>query len=500
VNSLKNKNSLGVDNISTKLLKQIINPIANQLAQIINQSFATGAVPNKLKIARVIPIFKNGDKSLLVNYRPISILPAISKVFEKAVLTRLKSYLEHNSILDRSQHGFRSSHNVTTAITDALNFVTRALDNNEFCVATFLDISKAFDSIDHDILLQKLFHYGIRGIALSWFRSYLSNRFQYVAVNGINSAFLPIDCGVPQGSLLGPILFLIFINDLPNSDKFVKFILFADDTTVLVADKSLCNLTKNLNSSLHLLTNWYMHNRLSINLLKSNYMVFHLNKKSNTDLMLTIDNLTLERKTTVKFLGLLIDENLSWSPQIGHVSTKLSHDVALLKIASYFLPQECLLSLYYAFFHSHLTFGLELWSAAGVTLLVPIKLIQKKAIRIISHAYYLAHTEPLAHALNILLFDDLVFVTKCQFMFKVYNRKLCSPVTDLFHICDNSLTRQNNINFNVPRDIHVCRRKFIVHCGIIIWNSLPYHVKTALSYYTFTSTIKSHVATLQPSG
>ena len=495
-NNLKNKNSVGVDNISTKLLKQIINPIAHPLSRIINQSFIMGMFPNKLKIARVIPIFKSGDKSLPVNYRPISILPAISKIFEKAAITRLNNYLHHNSILDRSQHGFRSSHNVTTAITVALNFITHALDNNEFCIATFLDISKAFDSIDHNILLYKLSHYGVRGVALSWFRNYLFNRYQYVSCDGITSTFLPICCGVPQGSILGPILFLIFINDLSNSDKLIKFILYADDTTVLAADKSLYNLHKNVNNSLQLIAKWYTHNRLCINLNKTNYMVLHLNRNCITELGLKLDNHILERKTTVKFLGLLIDDNLSWSSQLEHLSTMLSHDVALLKIASYHLPPECLLSLYYAFFNSHLTFGMEFWSAAGITLQAPIKLAQKKAIRIISHAHYIAHTKPLADSLNILMFDDLVFMTKCIFMFKVYTRKLCIQVTELFQIC-NSHTRHKNINFNVPRCIHVCRKKFILHCGVIIWNSLPYNVKLMSSYYMFKSEIKSHIVALQ---
>jgi hypothetical protein len=190
----------------------------------------------------------------------------------------------------------------------------------------------------------------------------------------------------------------------------------------------------------------------------------------------------------------LLDDTLSWSPHIDQLCIKLSHDIALLKIASFYLPQNCLLSLYYALFYSHLTYGIEFWSASGITLQNPVKLAQKKAIRIITGAHYLAHSEPLANALNILLYDDLIFLTKCMFMFKIYNTKVCNQVVELFSISSNMCTRMGNINFVVPRDTLTCRKRFIVHCGIMLWNSLPFEVKTISSAYMFKSNLRAHIA------
>ncbi len=286
---------------------------------------------------------------------------------------------------------------------------------------------------------------------------------------------------------------------MSNSEKLLKFILYADDTTVLAANKSLHNLYSNFNNSLQAISNWYIDNRLSINYKKSNFMVFHSARISNMDLLLKFDNHILERKSYVKFVGLLIDDTLSWSPQIDQLCTKLSHDIALLKTAAYYLPQECLLSLYYALFYSHLIYGIEFWSASGIKLQIPIKLAQKKAIRIIAHAHFMAHTEPLANNLGILLYDDLVFLTKCVFMFKIFHRKMCNQVVELFSTCNNVHTRQENINFVVPRDLLVRRKRFIVHCGIILWNSLPFDIKIISSEYMFKSKLRSHIVAIHTS-
>ena len=226
------KSSSGYDEIPMHIMKFVIPFIADPLSFIINSSFSNGIVPDHLKIAKVYPLFKSGDRCLLNNYRPISVLPSFSKIMEKLVYNRLMAYLTRHNILYDYQFGFRSHHDTTLAVIEMIDRITAAIDSKCYSLGIFIDLSKAFDSINHQILLEKLHHYGIRGIAHKWFLSYLTNRQQYVDINGYKSTRMKISCGVPQGSILGPLLFLIFVNDMANVSKLLHLILFADDTNI----------------------------------------------------------------------------------------------------------------------------------------------------------------------------------------------------------------------------------------------------------------------------
>ena len=240
IDSLENSKASGPHSIPTEILKLIKFNICYPLKEIINLSFATGVYPDILKIAKVIPIFKNkGDLLVVVNYRPISLLSNINKIFEKLVYSRLYSFLNLHNCIYELQFGFRAKHSTDHALISLTEMIREALDSGCFAGGIFIDLQKAFDTVDHHILLDKLNYYGIRGLANKWFKSYLSNRQQFVSINGYNSNTMLMKYGVPQGSVLGPLLFLIYINDLHKATKVSKIHHFADDTNLLVVGKTL---------------------------------------------------------------------------------------------------------------------------------------------------------------------------------------------------------------------------------------------------------------------
>ena len=217
---LKSKPSAGYDGISSSLLKYLEPILSGPLSLIINQSLHTGIFPDKLKLAKIFPVDKKDDIHMMQNYRPISILPTISKIFEKVVYEQIQTYFLQNNLFSKSQYGFRSQHSTEHAILELVDKISLALDNGNTPIAFYLDLSKAFDTLDHNFLLSKLKTYGLTDLSLKWFCNYLSFRSQYTEINQIKSATIPISIGVPQGSILGPLLFIIYINDIQNLSKF----------------------------------------------------------------------------------------------------------------------------------------------------------------------------------------------------------------------------------------------------------------------------------------
>ena len=293
--SLNASKSKGYDEISTSLLKEIIHVIAEPLAYIFNKSIESGFFPDLLKIAKVTPVFKKNNPHEITNYRPISILPSISKILEKIIYNRLYSFLNIHNFFNPNQYGFRKGHSTDLALVQIFDKIANAISKKEHTIGIFLDLSKAFDTLNHNILCSKLSSYGVRGSALLWFTNYLSNRKQYVTFNGINSQSLPIKCGVPQGSILGPLLFLIYINDIINTSSILSFILFADDTNIFLSHRNLQSLINIINVELLKVSIWFKCNKLSLNVLKHNLCISKIAVQVIIQSILKLTTLLLNR-------------------------------------------------------------------------------------------------------------------------------------------------------------------------------------------------------------
>ena len=318
--------SLGPNSIPIYIMKLCNAFFSNGLLKIVNLSFVTGIFPDLCKIAKVVPIFKKGDPLKCNNYRPISLLPIFSKIFEKFIYSRMYSFLEKNNLLQDKQFGFRSKHSTTHALISLTESIKNFLDKKDIVSGIFIDLEKAFDTVNHSILCDKLNYYGFRGKSNDLIKSYLINRKQFVSINGYDSTKLDITCGVPQGSTLGPLLFLLYINDLQNSLKFAKSSHFADDTCLTYSNKNPKTLEINLNHDLKNLTQWLRANRLSLNVDKTKLLIFKskYNKNQYQDMIIKLLGKRLEPSTSVKYLCIHIDHNLSWDCHIKEMNAKLS--------------------------------------------------------------------------------------------------------------------------------------------------------------------------------
>ena len=429
INTLKNK---ATADTKSDALKAVMDDkkFTTVFASVLNASMRDGIFPDQLKFAKVCPIHKSGSKTDVSNYRPISLLPIFSKIFEKALHSRVITFLEKNNSLYDHQFGFRKLHSCEHALLAAQNTILHALDKKQIAMLLLIDFSKAFDMVDHQILLHKLSHYGIRGIALKLFESYLEGRQQAVTINNEKSENKSLVHGVPQGSILGPLLFIIYINDMPNIQKLTKFILYADDANIIITGTNAHEIITKYRELGEVLSKWVACNGLKLNVSKTNYMLF-----SNIDIgdlvnyQPTINNRPIEQKNVAKFLGVLLDDKLQWTHHIRFLSKKMSRNCGILYKMKGILPQKAMLTLYHSFIQSHLNYCSLIWGMGSKNSIKTLFVGQKKAMRalipgFVNYYYNKTTEEPPKHTKqtfndhNILTVYSLILKNIMLFMYK----------------------------------------------------------------------------------
>ena len=468
--------SLGPNSIPIFILKISNNFFSTKLTDIINLSFKSGIFPNLCKIAKVIPIFKKENPLLCENYRPISLLPIFSKIFEKVIYKRMYDFIEKNKLIYKCQFGFRSKHSTTHALISITESIKSLIDTGNIVGGVFIDLQKAFDTVNHDILCDKLAYYGFRGITQDLIRSFLSNRKQYVSINGFNSSEQTILCGVPQGSTLGPLLFLLYINDLHFSLKKSVVSHFADDTCITYSAKKMKSLETVLNCELKIISDWLNANRLSLNVNKSKLIIFKSKRKIiNTDnFSIKLNGCKLVSTDNVKYLGLYLDKNLSFDYHINQLSKKLSKSNGILAKLRHFTSRQTLISVYYSIFYSHIIYGCPVWSLTNLNNINLISTLQKKCIRIINFSPINSHTNKLFFDNEILKLEHILKLQQMKLVFDFKHNKLPDDLSQLFKLNNNYFNTRNASNEGLY--IHKILTtgfgiKSIKYSSSILWNT-----------------------------
>lgn len=489
---LKNKFSTGPDDLPSNIIKEFSRDLLKPLTYLVNCSLESGIFPERLKVAKVIPIHKKNAKNSVDNYRPISLTSVISKIFEYCMLERLDSFIGRYTLIPNEQHGFRKNKSTATATTEFYNYILDELDKKRCPVGVYCDLSKAFDCVSHQQLLDKLWMLGIRGNAHSWFKSYLQNRKQYIEISHTEggstskhcSDTVTVDVGVPQGSVLAPILFSLYVADIAKYLTEYKITMYADDLSILISRGSHELNCLACNDLMKKIAQWFSKNSLYLNSSKTEFLLFHTRQKQTQNINIQLGEVNLKRSSTVKFLGVTISDTLEWDSHIDKVIKKLNTKIYQIRCMRNLVDIRTLKNFYFAEMQSCLLYGIILWGTSPAA--NKLFLTQKKCIRAMLNKAQSVSCRHLFAQLKILPLCCLYIQEAACYIFK-NEHNICSrgDIHD-YHTRNRDLlcTPQNTLNITLRGPLSN---------GIRIYNKIPTHIKDQPTYFKFKRSLKNYL-------
>ena len=460
-----------IDNLSSEILRDAMLSVPERIAQIFSTSFKTGTVPDAWKIAKVTPLQKPGDKNDVNNLRPVSLLPLPSKLIEKIVHNRMYSHCDEHGLFDERQGGFRPKHSTISSAAFFLNDIYNSMNNNNYLVATYIDAMKAFDTVNHRILLQKVKLFGIKGKLYKWVENYLVNRHQCTIANEIVSDLKKVSCGVPQGSVCRPLLFLIYINDNSCILKHCKVALYADDTVLYIEHENLDDALTHMQDDLHALANWCTSNKLTINCKKTKYCIYgmrsKIKKSKANDTILSLNGNILNRVCSYKYLGFILDDHLNFNKHITEMCNILTHKLYVLsKIRKYITSEACIL-IFKTMILPIMEYGDIIFNGTASNNLDKVNGLFYRGLRICMNYNYKISKEELCNDCKLKSLIDRRNVHLLLFMHKQSSKLslLKKP---------KRCTRLHNAPvFNTYKPNNEKVKSNVLYRGAISWNNLP---------------------------
>ena len=516
LNTLCPTKATGLDGIPARFVKDSAPIIAEPLSHIINLSIIQGVVPDDLKTARVVPIYKKNDKTDVGNYRPVSILSIISKIMEKAIYDQLEQHLVKKQLLYDFQSGFRHGFSTDTCLVNLTDFIRLQMDKGHLVGMLLLDLQKAFGTVNHSILLMKLQAIGLSNSALSWFRSYLSDRQQLVEISGTRSSSKRISCGVPQGSILGPLLFLIYVNDMSAVVKN-KLLLYADDSAILVSAKNKSDIEIRLSEDLQSISQWLICNKLSLHLGKTESILFGSKQrlKSNSNLNIQCNGHTIGSTSSVKYLGATLDQSLSFDIMARSIIKKANDRLKFLYRKSSFLTQYTKRLLINSLIQCHFDYASSAWFN-GLTqeLKNKLQVTQNKLVRFVLNLNPRSHVgrDEFSTVKWLPVQDRVHQIILCH-VYKIHTKKAPSYMHENFNLVSNvhgrntrfrvkalgaagdsgfSMTETNR--YSVP-SVKGFGHKSFAFIGCKLWNGLPQDIRDSKSLHDFKLKVKERLLT-----
>ena len=486
--SLKTNKAIGLDSINARLLKYGARAICRSVTNLLNLSISSGKFFDVWKCSKVTALFKCGDRSNPTNYRPISILPTLSKIMEKVVHSQFYEFLNSHDLLSSKQFGFRPKYSTATALSNFVDEVLLNMEQGNLCGAVFLDLKKAFDTVDRCILLSKLSEIGVSPSSIKWFESYLNNRKQKTSCGNEISAALPVTVGVPQGSILGPLLFLVYINNLPNAVKNSEVTLYADDTVLYCFSKDPRLLEDKLNEDLLMVAYWLRENKLTLNLDKTKSMIIGSNRKLGniSTLSLSIFDTDINTVSSFKYLGVVLSTNFTWTDHIEYISIKINKNLGLLRRIKHLLPQQARLLFYNSLVLPMFDYADLVWGDKdNLVLMDELQVLQNKAAKIIlDRPLQSSATE----ALSALKWLDLYRrrnYHRCVHIWKCVNgyTKHCLDILRCSQI--HSYNTRNKDTIRLPKVKRNWGKQRTNYQAMKDWNDLDCDIRNALTLTSF---------------